>query len=60
MARPKVVVSSNHARSIVARYKKGTGLVALAGEFKLSIPVIRRVLVDAGTKIRGRGRPATA
>lgn len=57
MARPKITVTANTARSIVAKYNKGAGLVALADEFDLSIPVIRRTLADAGAKIRGRGRP---
>ena len=60
MARPKVKVSSNQARSICAKYKKGAGLIALASEFELSPAVIRRVLVEGDVDIRGRGRPAKA
>ena len=57
MSRPKIEVKSNTARSITAKYRKGTGLVALAKEFELSIPVIRRVITDNGVEVRGRGRP---
>ena len=57
MARPETKVSANQVRSIVAKYSNGAGFVALSKEFEYSIPVIRRVLVDAGVKIRKRGRP---
>lgn len=57
MARPKITVTANTVRSMVAKYKKGAGLVALATEFDLSVPVIRRTLADAGAEIRGCGRP---
>jgi hypothetical protein len=60
MARPQTKVSANQARSIVSRYGKGEGLVALADDFKYGIQVIRRVLIEAKVKIRGRGRPAVA
>lgn len=60
MARPQIKVASNTARSIVSKYGKGAGLVVLAEEFELSVPVIRRVLTEGGVKIRGRGRPVTA
>ncbi len=58
MARPKKTVTENQRRSIVSRYGKGEGLVALATEFELSPPVIRRVLTEADVDIRGRGRPS--
>lgn len=58
MGRAKIEVTSNTVRSLVSKYNKGAGLVELAEEFKLSIPVIRRTLTDAKVKIRGRGRPA--
>ena len=57
MARPLKVVKSNTRRSIAAKYRNGAGLVALATEFELSSPVIRRVLTEANETIRGRGRP---
>lgn len=60
MARPRKTVTSNQQRSIVARYKKGEGLVEIAEAIKLGIPVVRRVLVDNKITIRGRGRPVTA
>ncbi len=58
MARPRIKVLSNTQRSIVSKYGKGLGLVALATEFELSPPVIRRVLTENKVTIRGRGRPA--
>lgn len=61
MARTKITATANTVRSMVAKYKNGAGLVALAKEFDLSVPVIRRILADTGVEIRGRGRPvATA
>lgn len=57
MSRPQTTVAANTARSMAAKYKKGAGLVALAEEFDLSVPVIRRTLVNGGAKIRGRGAP---
>ena len=60
MARPQIEVTANATRSIVAKYAKGVGLVALAEEFDLSVPVIRRTLIEKDVKIRGRGRPVVA
>ena len=60
MSRPQTVVSSNQQRSIIAKYRKGDGLVVLSELFKFSTGVIRRVLKDNRVAIRGRGRPATA
>ena len=60
MARARIEVAANQVRSMVSKYSKGVGLIALAKEFELSTPVIRRTLADAGVTIRGRGRPAVA
>jgi len=60
MARPQIEVLAKAANSMVSKYNKGAGLVALAEEFDVSIPVIRRTLVEKGAKIRGRGRPVVA
>ncbi len=57
MARPRIEVTSNQARSMVAKYKKGVGMKGLAGQFACTVHAVRRVLVDAGVAIRGRGRP---
>ncbi len=57
MSRPKMVVAANTVRSIVAKYKKGIGFDELSNDFDISIPVIRRTLVENGVKIRGKGRP---
>ena len=60
MGRPQATVTENQRRAIVSRYQKGAGFVELSDDFKRSIPVIRRILVDNKVKIRGRGRPVTA
>jgi len=57
MARAKVKLTANQVRSIVSKYNKNVGLVALATEFGHSVPVIRRVLEENDVTIRGRGRP---
>ena len=57
MARPQIEVLAKAANSMVSKYNKGAGLTALAEEFDLSIPVIRRTLVDKGVKIRKAGAP---
>jgi hypothetical protein len=41
---------------IVREYLSGTGMQTLADEFGVSIPVIRRVLVERDVEIRPRGR----
>lgn len=58
MARPRIEVVGNQRKSLVSKYNKGAGLVALATEFELSVPVIRRVLEENNVIIRGRGRPS--
>jgi len=60
MGRPQKKLTANELRSAVARYKKGEGLAAIADALEYSLPVIRRVLIEAKVKIRGRGRPVTA
>lgn len=60
MAREKITLNANQTKSLVSKYNKGAGLVALVGEFEVSLPVIRRVLVENGVKIRKRGRPVAA
>ncbi len=57
MARSTLEVKGNTARSLVSKYKKGTGLAALAEEFGFSIPVVRRTLEENDVTIRGRGHP---
>lgn len=58
MARPQITMLANAVKSLVSKYNKGTGLVALSEEFETSVPVIRRILTENEVKIRGRGRPA--
>lgn len=60
MSRPQTKVTANQKRSIVAQYNKGVGLVAIAEAVKLGVQIVRRVLVEAGVKIRGKGRPCVA
>jgi hypothetical protein len=59
MGRAQIQLTANQTKSIVSKYNKGVGLVALATEFEHSIPVIRRVLSENKVKVRGRGRPVT-
>lgn len=59
MARPKVEFEAEGLKRLVAAYKNGTGLVALAAQYHRTVQTIRRVLDEAGVTIRGRGRPAT-
>lgn len=47
-------------KSIVNQYTKGgpgNGMQAFAKEYGVSLGTIRRVLVENGVEIRGRGRP---
>ena len=60
MSRPQTKVSANQSRSIVSRYKKGDGLVAISEALELGVGVVRRILAAGKVKIRGRGRPCTA
>lgn len=60
MGRPKLQVNKRTQKTIVRAYTRKVrplGLVALAEEVKVSIPVIRRILVENKVTIRGRGRP---
>ena len=57
MGRTRTKVTSNQTRSIVSKYGKGEGLVALAALFGVSTTVISRILREEGVEIRGRGRP---
>jgi len=60
MARPKIELKARALKQAVKLYEKGEGLVILAEKYGVSLPVIRRVLAEAGVTIRGRGRPVTA
>lgn len=60
MSRPQTKVTANQVRSIVSRYGKGEGLVAIAEAVKLGVGIVRRTLAEEKVKIRGRGRPCTA
>jgi hypothetical protein len=67
MPRPKTEVSANQVRGILAKYAadrdpKPMGLLEIAESFEpsLTVAVVRRVLVENGVEIRGRGRPCLA
>ncbi len=60
MSRLTTRVSANERRSIVSRYNKGIGLVAIGDHYGYSATVVRRVLTEANVEIRGRGRPVLA
>jgi len=51
--------SATDTKALVKRYNKGEGLVALADTYDVPLGTIRRVLVEQGVVIRGRGRPRT-
>lgn len=57
MGRPKLELNKRTTKTIVSQYGKGMGLVALAEKVQVSIPVIRRILVENDVAIRDRGRP---
>jgi hypothetical protein len=59
MARPRIVVSENHRRSIVSRYDKGEGLRNIGKALGYKLQIVRRVLVENGIEIKDRGRPVT-
>ncbi len=45
---------------IIKSYRDGWSMTVLAEEFSVSVPAIRRVLVDAKVTIKSRGRYANA
>jgi len=55
---PPLPFDDEGLKRLVAAYKDGTGLVALAEQWAVSTSTVRRILVEAGVTIRGRGRPA--
>lgn len=58
---PQIKLNARDTKKLVNGYtKKGKGLAALSEEMEISIPVVRRLLEEAGVKIRGRGRPVSA
>jgi len=60
MGRPKLELNKKTVRTIVSGYnrkRRPLGLAALAEKVGVSIPVVRRILVDEGVTVRGRGRP---
>lgn len=60
MGRPLKKITANQRRAILVRYpKKGYGLAMLSKDLGIGIPVIRRVLVENGVKLRSTGRPQT-
>lgn len=62
MGRPKLEVPKAVQKKIVGAYtrkRSPAGLVALSDDHNISIPVVRRILVENGVTIRGRGRPVT-
>lgn len=52
----RIEFSAKDIRDTVRDYENGTSMEQLANEFGVSIPVIRRVLVEAGVTIRPQGR----
>lgn len=60
MGRPLLKLGKRDVGTIVKGYTrkvKPLGLVALAKKIEVSIPVIRRILIENEVTVRGRGRP---
>jgi hypothetical protein len=56
--RPRKQVTSAQKRIIIEGYNRGRGFDALNAATGHCRAVVRRILVDAGVEIRGRGRPS--
>jgi len=56
MVATRVEITSNQIRSMKSRYLKGETAQELAGAFKVSTSTVLRLLREAGTEIRQRGR----
>jgi len=54
----KIIVNKKDRAKAVRMYASGVGIGAVASLLNVSGPVARRVLVEEGVALRGRGRPA--
>jgi len=54
----RIELTKRDTNTLVRQYNNGASLSLLAEDFGFSIPVIRRMLVEAGATIRPAGRPA--
>lgn len=57
MPRSRKTISEAQKRIILERYNTGDGMLRIGMDMNHNVGVIRRVLVDAGKKIRHVGRP---
>ncbi len=55
----QIEFNTRDTKYIVNGYNKGTAMAVFAGEFGVSIPTIRALLVAQGVTIRPRGSQAT-
>jgi hypothetical protein len=52
----KIVYDTSSVRQLVKEYEGGMTLARLAKRERVSIPTMRRTLVEGGAKMRPRGR----
>lgn len=50
-----ITLNKRQLRSLVSQYNKGATLRELSVDWEMSLPVIRRLLVEGGATIRPRG-----
>ena len=55
-----ITFNKQETKKMVRDYNAGNSLGVMATFFHVSIPIIRRTLVDAGVTIRKQGRPKVA
>ena len=52
-----IQMNKREIRSMVSSYKKGASLRDLANHWGVSVPTVRRLLLEGGAEIRPQGRP---
>ena len=55
----RIELSKKDGKTLLKDYKSGCGIIELAEAWGFSAPVIRRLIIDAGGKIRKPGRQAS-
>jgi transposase-like protein len=51
-------MSENRIERVMRLYNKGQSLRSIAAQYHKTHVTVRRWLLDAGVKLRGRGRPS--
>lgn len=59
MPRTATIVPPLDRRKIVKLYAEEIGFTEIGGQLNYCAAVVRRILVEEGVTIRGRGRPST-